>query len=159
MLSAVSNSGPLIHLSEINQINLLSLFNSLAIPDSVLEEVGEVNLENVKVIKVAEKNVELFAKSIKKFKLQKAEIDTLYLAKKMDSIFLTDDLEAREAANYLKIKVHGSLGIIALAHVKRMINLTEAKQLILNLYNESTLFLTKFLVDLAINELERQDKA
>lgn len=159
MLSAVSDSGPLIHLSEINQINLLSLFNSLAIPDSVLEEVGEVNLENVKVIKVAEKNVELFAKSIKKFKLQKAEIDTLYLAKKMDSIFLTDDLEAREAANYLKIKVHGSLGIIALAHVKRIINLTEAKQLILNLYNESTLFLTKSLVDLAINELERQDKA
>ena len=49
-------------------------------------------------------------------------------------MFLTDDLEARDAANHLRIEVHGSLGIIAMAYKKRMIGLAEAKQLIFDLY-------------------------
>ncbi len=153
MLDAVSNSGPLIHLNEINQIRLFNLFDTVSIPISVLEEVGELALKNIKIVKVSEKDLK-FINSIKRFKLQEAEIDALYLAKSTNSIFLTDDLEARDAANYLGIEVHGSLGIISMAYRKKVIILTEARQFILDLYNDSTLFLTKYLVDLTIRELE-----
>lgn len=158
MLSAVSDSGPLIHLIEIKQLKLLNLFNVLIVPDSVLQEVGDLNLKNIKVVKVVDRDSASFIKLINKFKLQKAEIDALYLAKDTNSMFLTDDLEAREAANLFGINVHGSLGIIALAYKKQIISFTEAKQFILDLHNDSTLFLTKSLVDLAINELEKYNK-
>jgi len=154
MLDAVSNSGPLIHLKEINCMHLFDLFNTLTVPTSVLEEVGELTLKNIKVVRVSEKN-KAFMKSISNFKLQQAEIDTLFLAKNSNSMFLTDDLEARDAANHLRIEVHGSLGIIAMAHKKQMISLAEAKQLILDLYNNSTIFLTKALVDLVMRELDK----
>ena len=155
MLSAVSNSGPFIHLSEISQIRLFNLFKILTIPISVLEEVGELNLKNIKVVVVSEKDSALFINSLKKFKLQKAEIDALYLAKNANLMFLTDDLEARDAANYLRVKVHGSLGIISIAYKKKIISFEEAEKYILDLYNDSTLFLTKSLVDLALSELEK----
>ena len=155
MLSAVSDSGLIIHLNEIRQLRLLNLFEILTIPISVLEEVGELNLKNVKVVAVSEKDSALFVNSLKKFKLQKAEVDALYLAKNTNSMFLTDDLGARDAANYLRVEVHGSLGIISIAYKKKIISFEEAEKYILDLYNDSTLFLTKSLVDLALSELEK----
>lgn len=156
MLDAVSNSGPLIHLNEIGQIRLLNLFSSLIVPHSVIEETGRINLKKISIMEVSSKETADFIKTIRKFKLQKAETDALYLANKFSFIFLTDDLEARNAANKLNIEVHGSLGIIALAYKKGLINLEIAKQLVIELYNNSTLFLTKAIVELAIKEMEFQ---
>ena len=109
-----------------------------------------MNLKNVKVVAVSAKDSALCINSLKKFKLQKAEIDALYLAKNANLMFLTDDLEARDAANYLRVKVHGSLGIISIAYKKKIISFEEAEKYILDLYNDSTLSLTKSLVDLAL---------
>ena len=154
MLSAVPDSGPLIHLNEINQINLLNLFDILTVPTSVAEEVGELIFKNIKIANVSEKDKE-FIKLIRKFKLQQAEIDALYLAYSKNSMLLTDDLEARDAARHIGVEVHGSLGIISMAYKKQTINLAEAKRFIFDLYHISTLFLTKSLVDLAIDKLEK----
>lgn len=158
MLSAVSNSGPIIHITEINQLRLFDLFGALTIPASVFEEIGRLDLKNAKIVPVSEKDTVAFIKSLGKFKLQKAEADALYLAKNTNAMFLTDDLEARDAAVYLGIEVHGSLGIISMAYKKKAISLAEAKQYVLELYNNSTLFLTKALVDLVISELEKSGR-
>lgn len=155
MLNAVSNSGPFIHLSEINQLKLFSIFKVLIIPSSVVKEIGKIGLRNIKIIDVPKNEIKVFIRNLKEFNLQQAEIDALYLAKRFSAIFLTDDLEARAAANKLKIEVHGSIGIIALAYHKNLLSLKEAKQAIINLYENSTLFLTRSLVDLSIQKLEK----
>lgn len=155
MLKAASNSGPIIHLNEINQLKLFDIFSELIIPFSVAEETGKINVRNIKTVKVQEREIKNFIKFIYEFNLQKAEIDALYLAKKYGMIFLTDDLQAREAAKTLKIEVHGTLGIITLCYNNDLLNLKESKELIWELYKDSTLFLTRSLVDLAINKLEK----
>ncbi len=156
MLNAVADSGPLIHLHEIGQINLLNLFTNLIVPASVVKEIGKFNLKNIAIIQISKEETAEIVEYIKTFKLQKAEIDALYLANKANTILLTDDLEARSAANKLNIEVHGSLGIIALAYKKGLINLEKAKELIIDLYYKSTLFLTKSIVDITIKELEKK---
>ena len=154
MLKAVSNSGPIIHLHEINQLKLFDLFGDLIIPVSVSNEIKGIDISRVKTVDVKPDEIKGFVEQIKEFNLHTAEIDAMCLADKTNVVFLTDDLHARKAAIKLNIKVHGSLGIISLAYKKGILILDEAKQQINNLYNNSTLFLTKALVEIAMQKLE-----
>ena len=52
MLKAVSNSGPIIHLHEINQLKLFDLFGDLIIPVSVSNEIKDIDISGVKIVEV-----------------------------------------------------------------------------------------------------------
>lgn len=157
MLEVVSNSGPFIHFSDINKLNLLNNFTQIFVPEKVSKEVEYLinKLDNTKIIKVSSRETKSFNKKLDKFKLHEAEIDALYLAKKLNKTFLTDDLDARDAAQMLRIDVHGSIGIISLFYKSNIININEAKKLINYIYERSSLFISKAIVDIAINELSK----
>lgn len=154
--TVVSNSGPLIHLSEVQQLQLFQLFKQVLIPQRVLEEAGKISthLKNVTVIALDEKEIKVTAEKLKEFKVHAGELQALHLAYKTKALFLTDDLEAREAATSLSLEVHGTLGIVALAYHQKMIDKEEAIRIMHQLYTNSSLYLTRFIMEEALRLLQ-----
>ena len=66
---------------------------------------------------------------------------------------LTDDLAVRKAAKRLKFTPVGSLGVVVKAHQLGCISLADAKQHITALYDVSSLFVARAIVELAIEQL------
>lgn len=161
---AVSNSGPLIHLAQIKRFNLLSVFNKIFIPQAVYDEVriagkpGDIELHNagfIDVCKVSNKDIEAINKSVEVI-LDYGETHALALCKKLSKkIFLTDDLDAREAGTSLGLEVHGSVGVIARAYKHGLVDLTEAKAALDDLYNVSDLFVARAIIDDVMEEIKK----
>jgi len=164
MVEAISNSGPLIHLAQIEKFELLNVFSKIYIPKEVFKEVctagkqGEKELkkaENVEILEVSGKNVGNIKKKVKGFKLDEGELQALCLCNKLKKIFLTDDWDAREASKTFGLEVHGSVGIITRAYREGLINFQRAEKALSDLYNVSSLFVTKTIIDEAIEELRK----
>ncbi|MDZ7318242.1 MAG: hypothetical protein ONB11_03750 [candidate division KSB1 bacterium] len=164
-IRVVADTGPLIHLSEIGCINLLNNFHMIYVPESVHGEYFKhkkangpdfFELKNVTITKVQPEEVSAFINSHGLSDLHSGERDCLYLCQRLsvDKIF-TDDLAVREAAKKLGITPVGSLGIIARLFKERYISLDQAKKLLLSLYQTSSVFVTKTLVDMVIEELRK----
>jgi predicted nucleic acid-binding protein len=66
---------------------------------------------------------------------------------------LTDDLSVREAAKRLLMTPVGSLGVIVRAYHRGHIPLVDAERYLIALYDVSSLFVTRALVAIAIEQL------
>lgn len=164
-ISAVTDAGPLIHLAEINCFPLLSIFESLHIPDAVWSETVEcgrtpredfLKLSNVERHNLSQSDVTRFVENNNLKDLHSGERECLYLCNQIDvSILLTDDLAVREAAKRLKLIPVGSLGIVAKAYHLGRIPQVEAERYIINLYDVSSLFVTRSIVEMAIEQINK----
>ena len=150
---AVSDTGPLIHLGEIYSLELLTTFDHLYVPEMVYEELErggvpggltDLSFEQVEPAELHPRTDELDA----------GERAALAVARECEAILLTDDLAAREAASEDDIDVHGSLGIIALAHSRELIDRDEAAALMRALQRETSLFVTDTIVERGIRMLD-----
>ena len=160
---AVSNTGPLIHLAQIKRFDLLKVFNRIFIPAAVYDEVciegrsgeRELRASGIKICNVSNEDVETIEKGMDK-SLDKGEIHALALTRKLGkNLFLTDDLDAREAGITMGLEVHGSVGIIAIAYRNKLIDLSEAKSALLDLYSISNLFVARAIIESVIEEIEK----
>lgn len=107
-ISAVADSGPLIHLTEIGCLRILSLFENLYVPEAVWAETVEcgrtpredfLKLSNVKRHNLPQSEVTRFAESANLMELHSGERQCLYLCEQVAvPILLTDDLAVREKA-------------------------------------------------------------
>ena len=68
---------------------------------------------------------------------------------------LTDDLAVREQAKRLSLTPVGSLGIVVRAYCLGHISLAEAERHITDLYDVSSLFVTRAVVELAVEQLRK----
>ena len=121
----VSNTGPIISLLLIDSLIILKkLYGEILITNEVLKEV-----RNKQQKEILEK--ELHKKWLINIKpprldvihdLDKGEEASISLALQYpDSLFLTDDFQAREFATFIGLKVMGTLGILLLAKHKKLI--------------------------------------
>lgn len=162
MKIAVADAGPLIHLSEIGSLTLLHVFDAIHMPHAVRLEIGEHHKNILQKIHITSHN--LPEAQISKFtneegfeKLHSGEIECLYLCKQMGlPILLTDDLAVRDVAKSLQITPVGSLGIVIKAYKNNKITLAEAERHINDLYNISSLFVTRSIVELVIEQLHKK---
>jgi predicted nucleic acid-binding protein len=151
---AVSDTGPLIHLAEIDALDLLTAIDELLIPETVYTELEEGGVppefsdcewERIKVAQPVESSAELDA----------GERAALAVALERDDVvFLTDDLAAREFAQDQNIEVHGSIGVIALAYHRNVVSSDEATSLMRALQAETSLFITDAIVERGIKLLQ-----
>jgi len=138
----VANAGPLIHLARINKLNLIhTLFKEIRIPNTVKIEtvdkgktqgyVDAIAIEKAISsgwIKVAQTkpNAEKLAKEAN---ISKGEAEAILLAKQMNTTkLLMDDARARKIAQTLGLKPHGTIYILKLALVKKIISKKEYTQ-------------------------------
>jgi predicted nucleic acid-binding protein len=162
-LTAVTDAGPLIHLTEIGCLHILSIFGNLHVPEAVWAETVEcgrtssedlLKLSKVERHNIPHNDITRFVEKNNLRDLHSGECECLYLCRQIGvPILLTDDLAVREAAKRLKLVPVGSLGIVAKAYHLGKISMAHAQQNILNLYDMSSLFVTKVIVEIAIEQL------
>ena len=126
MTIAISNAGPLIHLAQINQLDLLfTLFEKVVIPQAVYNEVLVSGLEfsypDARYIQKEIENERIVIKNvsnelrntIQNPNLHSGELEVITLALHLkEEVVLLDDEEARIFALTFNLKVKGTLGVI-----------------------------------------------
>jgi predicted nucleic acid-binding protein len=154
-LAAVSDAGPLIHLAEIDSLELLSAFDTLLIPETVYEEVEAGGVPDG-ISDLSYELVEADERSVESEELDAGERAALAVAREHEVILLTDDLAAREVASDVGVEVHGSLGVIALGYGRGLLDRGEAASRMRALQRETSLFVTEAVVERGIRMLDEQ---
>jgi len=160
----ISDTGPLIHLSEIDLIKALDAFKEIYIPEEVNNELKRNRIDknvfnNVKIANLGPKFKDVAEIMVNKFSLDlgEAQAIALSLQEKAD-YFLTDDLDARTVANAHNIEAHGTVGIILRAFREKIINKKLALEKINELYTSSSLFITRNLINQIIKSINEFKK-
>ena len=160
----ISDTGLLIHLSEIDLIKALDAFKEIYIPEEVNNELKRNRIDknvfnNVKIANLGPKFKDVAEIMVNKFSLDlgEAQAIALSLQEKAD-YFLTDDLGARTVANAHNIEAHGTVGIILRAFREKIINKKLALEKINELYTSSSLFITRDLIDQIIKSINEFKK-
>jgi predicted nucleic acid-binding protein len=152
-LAAVTDTGPLIHLAEIDSLDLLSILEELYVPETVYDELeaGGVpdGLSDLQYTRVSTEG-----EGVGDERLDPGERTALAVANERDITLLTDDLAARETAAELGIDVHGSIGIIALGHARGHIDRPTAATRMRELQRETSLFVSDAVVERGIELLD-----
>jgi predicted nucleic acid-binding protein len=141
MRVAVSNSGPLIHLTLAGLLDFIfELFDLILIPPRVYDEIivkgKEENHSDAYILERAINNKKIKVEAVKKSnetitssKLHEAEIESIILSLQSSvETILLDDEEARIFARKLGIRVSGTLGILIKLFRRGFFGLDEALQ-------------------------------
>jgi predicted nucleic acid-binding protein len=119
--AAVSDVGPLIHLAEIDSLELLALFDTLLVPETVYEEIDAGGVPNG-LSDLSYELVEADESRVGAEELDAGERAAIAVAEERGVVLLTDDLAAREAASDAGVEVRGSIGVIALGYGRGLLD-------------------------------------
>lgn len=165
---AVADAGPLIHLHEIGRLALLRVFAGVQVPQAVWEEVvttGRVPSDDLKasaeieLYLVPPASIDSLRQILLPLELQRGELECLVLAQMHSvALLLTDDLAARDGAHRLRIRPVGSLGVVVRSFHLGLIRRDEAVESLEMLYDMSSLFVTRAIVEIAIEQLSGDAK-
>ncbi len=127
---AISDSGPIIALSKINQLNILKhYFGKIHISDATYNELvkkgkgrfGSREVEKADWIEVAKVKDEVAVKVLE-LELDRGEAETIILGNELKAdLILLDESIARRIARLLNLKVKGTIGILVLAKIDGII--------------------------------------
>ena len=154
-LAAVSDAGPLIHLAEIDSLELLLTFDTLLVPETVYEEVDAGGVPDG-VADLSYELVEGDESRVGTEELDAGERAAIAVAKERGVVLLTDDLAARETASDAGVEVRGSIGVIALGYGRGLLDRDEAASRMRALQRETSLFVTETVVERGIQMLDEQ---
>lgn len=160
----VCDAGPLIHLDEVDCLDLLSDFSEVLVPEAVWLEVlrhrhmalsgRAVTLRRVRPTTPEPPELEALAVVLS---LHTGEWEALRVAlEHRPGLLLTDDTAARLAAGNLGIATHGTIGILVRAIRRRQRTKPEILAVLRALPGQSSLHLKRGLVDAVIREVENQ---
>jgi len=155
----VADTGPLLHLQEIDALRLLKIFKKIIIPPEVELELKSKNfrfsqLSNMELTPLTAV-IKDYSKALQqRYDLDLGEAESIALAKQESiRLIITDDLAARDTAKNLGFEVHGTLALVTRAYAANMIDKKETIKMIKALHQESSLFITSDLVEWAIRQL------
>jgi predicted nucleic acid-binding protein len=152
MADAVSDTGPLIHLDEILQLDLLiGAFIHIYIPEHVLREISNAtvhtfihqNNDILSIKQVPEQSLFSAKETCSDFRLHLADLAVVaILYKKENSIALTDDMELRKTIESTGRSVVGTVGILFRAYKRGTVDENELRNPVDLLFNDSSLYLS-----------------
>jgi predicted nucleic acid-binding protein len=159
----VCDAGLLIHLDEMESIDLLADFPRVMIAGTVLDEVMRHRSRaltqmtfDYKIcvpLRPAPPAVQTAATI---FGLHAGEIESLELAlEHRAGMFFTDDTAARLAARHLGLRTHGTIGIIVRAIRRRLRTKQQVLAVLRALPQQSSLHLKRSLLDRVLAEVSR----
>ena len=156
----ICDAGPVIHLDELDALDLLSDFAAVYLPEAVWDEIAahrpqalghaQTNLSRVRVELTDDPVLWAF---IRAFSLDKGEQEAIQLARNFSArILLTDDAAARLAAEQLGLKVHGTVGILIRAARRQQRRPDQVLALLQALPLKSSLYLRRQFLDEIIRD-------
>jgi predicted nucleic acid-binding protein len=159
----VADAGVLIHLDELNALDVLSNYDAIFVPDAVWVEVLHHRpqaLQNDSIHLVHVSSVPYSAKvnaMTRLFTLHSGEYEALNLCldKAIDTL-LTDDTAARLAANNLNIKARGTLGLLIRAVRCNLRSPDNILQLLVDIPKQTTLHIRPQLLASIIVQVKQE---
>jgi len=159
---AVCDTGPIIHLDELDSLDLISDFHPLIIPETVQKEIARHRPKIFQHDKIAFKIVDVTSPPeprllvlSKALLLDKGEVESLSLMQKnAGAILLTDDAAARLAGEELGYKVHGTIGMLLRAIRKKTRTPKDVLKLLNEISKKTTLFLKPELLEEIIQKVK-----
>lgn len=162
----VCDAGPLIHLDELDALDLLADFAQVMVPDAVWREVERhrpralshhgVTLQRITPIMPVTPELEALAHV---FSLHTGEWEALRVAlEHRPGLLLTDDTAARLAAGNLRIGTHGTIGILVRAIRRQQRTKGEILATLRSIPTDSSLHLKRSLLESVISEVESSEQ-
>lgn len=155
-LRAVSNTGPILHLHEIQSLNVLKLFRLIVSPEveHEIRNIAKVAMQ-FNVVRLKPRYKDLSKIITNEYFLDMGEAESIALAaQEHTKLFFTDDLEAREVGKSYGLEVHGTVGLILRAFREGAIPKDDAINKVWFLYRDSSLYITSDVVQWIIERIE-----
>ncbi|MHB9126573.1 MAG: hypothetical protein ACYC4F_11600 [Armatimonadota bacterium] len=153
--TAVSDTGPILHLGEIDRLDELKQFDKVAVSDVVRAELrrhgmfaaAETALSDIlEVHRVRLREITAQRGALSGFMLHRADLSVAALASRLASdVVLTDDLELRKALESHGALVVGSIGVLFRSFRNGHLSKDELRAVLESLFDDSTLYLSKGL--------------
>ena len=151
----VSNTGPILHLQEVDALHLLRDAGQVCIPALVEDELRrhlpewhKIRPDWLEVTEMTEVELAPFRQWVTGGVVHAAEAAAIALARGLKADwFLTDDTAARLLARNLSIEVHGSLGMVLWAAVVGHVDRGPAADLVSRLASSSLWVSPKILAE------------
>ena len=161
MKIVVCDTGPILHLREINLFNLLDKAGKIVIPKTIDDELSGLNHswgrgrpDWIMVQELPEQAAYEASGLYGAGLLHTGEAEAIVLAQHLAADwFLTDDTSARTFAGVLGLEVHGTLGILLWGAALRHLEYHEARRAIKRL-SGSTLWISQNILQKAYRVLD-----
>lgn len=162
----VCDAGPIIHLDELNCLDLLADFQEIVLSDIVRKEVEKhrplaLKRSALSFVRSNKKNSldEALLTMCRIFSLNVGEIEALELMEKNpQTVFLTDDASARLVAGQMGFRVHGTIGVLIRSLRREQRKPEEVVQIITDIPLKSTLFIKPSLLEEIILKVKKEYK-
>jgi len=164
--TAITDTGPPLHLCEINQEKQIALFELLIVSQFVRDELANHNVWerlkrlglNLRIEVVAESSLASLKSIAGIERLSNADLSVWFLARTYkNALILTDDLALRRVLENEGFLVVGSVGILFRAYTEGRMNKAELIQAINKLFTESSLYLSEGLKRRVMKRLKAID--
>lgn len=160
----VADAGPLIHLDELDCLDLLSDFSQIMVPGAVWREVQAhrpLALQTSKAVLlrsiVPNSSITIDALT-PLYGLHSGEREALILCSASPlSLLFTDDTAARLAAKTLNISAHGTIGILVRAIRRKLRTKAEILELLSAIPRCTTLHVRPAFLAEVINDIKQQE--
>ncbi len=159
----VCDAGPIIHLDELDCLNLLSDFREIFLAETVWKEVEKYRpstliRSGLSLIRCSQEypaNESLYT-MCRIFSLDAGEVEALAIMEKNPTaMFLTDDASARLVAEQVGFRVHGSIGILVRSIRWGQKQPEEVINILGEIPSRSTLYIKPSLIDKIIQEIKK----
>lgn len=158
-MKAVLDTGPLIHLNQVNRLDILKMLETAVITREVDKEFGKRLPEYLEVVQLSPEAKDHTKYLSDRHGLEMGEASSLALCRQENlEIIFTDDLDARKVAEKLGFEPHGTLALVTRAYKRETLGDEEAKKTVEKLYRESSLFITRDLADWARKQIDEYTK-
>ncbi|WP_432741285.1 DNA-binding protein [Methylobacter sp. G7] len=161
----IADAGPIIHLDELNSLDLLADFGKVIIPETVWNEVDRhrpqaLSCFEVKLIRQRAVHFSAQVDALTPFyTLHAGEQEALHLCFEFtNSLLLTDDTAARLAAKNLGVAAHGTLGVLVRAIRQQTRSKSDVLELLRAISTRTTLHIRASLLAEVIRDVEKNAK-
>lgn len=168
MSTVLSNAGPLIVLGKLNRLDLLeTLYQQVQIPRAVYTEVitqgvwhGAPDALTIRAFwqsrgwPVIDVPPHLLATYVPSMILDRGETELLAVAQTFSNpLVLIDDETARFEARHLKLRVHGTLGVLVQAYQQHLLSFSQVKWLFQEIAARTDIWISAKLCNQVLNSL------
>lgn len=157
----VADAGPIIHLQELDCLDILADFEKVYVPEAVWSEILHHQpqaMDTFSALFVRQSPIKLSAwvtALTPLYALHRGEQEALHLCVEFgDSLLLTDDTAARLAAKGLGIAAHGTIGLLIRAIRQQSRSRTEVLALLRAIPTQTTLHIRPSLLAEVIAQVE-----
>ena len=161
----IADAGPIIHLDELNSLNLLADFDKVIVPETVWNEVEQhrpqaLVCSDVKLIRQSAVHFSAQVDALTPFyTLHAGEQEALHLCFEFtNSLLLTDDTAARLAAKNLGVTAHGTLGVLVRAIRQQTRSKSDVLELLHAIPTQTSLHIRASLLAEVISDVEKNVK-